>query len=513
MNFIKRSETYKKGLRYLIFGIVCGIAILPSLIIGYFQTLHFTQEKFELFGQHLESIVLSAQKKELTPNAALNILHVHELVLWSRYLKNEIVMGQSGNFLNRSQQRVIIKKTISPDIALKKQLPIPDSFFNNESHIYILEIPIQTELNNKVVLEVGIWFEPLANLQKNGLALSLVLFLTAMIFLVGVYIFIDNYLLTLFEKVSKGLNLEKEKNIEELSKTDMPFFSPSIRNLLNALKEHTNVLNDERTARATMETFITELNRQLEQQRLKLEEAHRQLLQSSKLAAIGELAGGVAHEVNNPNGIILAGAKYLKDKLKRETPDLPPYVDSYLDRIIRQSTRISEIVNALLTFSRRRPKEKLSMQIYDCVLEAHELTAHRLNQITCENRIQPHGPQVLGNKNEMVQVFLNLLSNAIDAMPNGGHIEVWSETKKNKNGLVYLKISIHNTGDDIPEEVLDKMMEPFFTTKGVGKGTGLGLSISLGIIQEHGGTMTVKNHPQGGALFEITLPTISTPKD
>ena len=114
----------------------------------------------------------------------------------------------------------------------------------------------------------------------------------------------------------------------------------------------------ERLAQLTVENFNHELQDQLDLQRKKLEEAHQKLLQSARLAAIGELAGGVAHEVNNPNGVILAGARYVLNRLQAEPTPAPEYVGKYLQKIVKQSERVADIVRALLTFSRRRPQEK-----------------------------------------------------------------------------------------------------------------------------------------------------------
>jgi two-component system NtrC family sensor kinase len=264
----------------------------------------------------------------------------------------------------------------------------------------------------------------------------------------------------------------------------------------------------ERQAQKTLENFNSNLQTQLEIERKKLEESNQQLLQTSKMAAVGELAGGVAHEINNPNGVILAGAMYVKDKLKKD-PSSPEFIFKYLERIIKQSERIDEIVSALLTFSRRKPQQKADLSLIDAINDALELAGPRLHRfkINYQGNLPPDLPSIEGNQNELVHVFVNLFNNAADEMgEKGGEITLTAEKYDDTVLGKSIRIYIHNTGDQIPDDILKKMMEPFFTTKPVGKGTGLGLSISHGIVEDHGGKMTVKNHPSGGAEFRIILP-------
>jgi len=266
-------------------------------------------------------------------------------------------------------------------------------------------------------------------------------------------------------------------------------------------------VTNERKAQSMLEDFNYNLQSQLKIERQKLEESHRQLLQSHKLAAVGELAGGVAHEINNPNGIILAGARYVLNKMG-DSPDVPEYVGKYLHRIITQATRIDEIISGLLTFSRRRQQKKESIDIRSVIDEVADLTGPSLlrKRVVLHKNMLDKALTIFANQNELVQVFLNLFNNAVDAMPDGGAIFVSSAEYVGDTINKGVSIKVRNTGEDIPEEIIDKIKEPFFTTKPVGKGTGLGLSVSHGIIEDHQGIMNIRNHPEGGAEFEIILP-------
>lgn len=268
-------------------------------------------------------------------------------------------------------------------------------------------------------------------------------------------------------------------------------------------------VTSERLAQITVENFNRELQDKLDYQRAQLEETHQKLLQSGRLAAVGELAGGVAHEVNNPNGVILAGARYVLNRLQSEPTQPPEYVTKYLQRIVKQSERVADIVRALLTFSRRRPQEKSLLHVQDPIHDALELVGSRFAgaNVQFEKDIPADLPFVEGNRNELAQVFLNLFNNAVDAMAGGGQIKV-SADMATLESQPAVRVRVRDSGEGIPGDILDKVMEPFFTTKPVGKGTGLGLSISHGIIEEHSGTMRVRNHPEGGAEFEIVLPIV-----
>lgn len=227
----------------------------------------------------------------------------------------------------------------------------------------------------------------------------------------------------------------------------------------------------------------------------------QELVQQEKMAAIGMLAGGVAHEINNPLGGILAFTQLLmRDFEKGES------VHDDLAEIERAALRCKKIVADLLDFSRLSSgKEKSSVALgplFESVFGflKRELLSHNI-QLSCD--IGADIPTIWGNANRLQQVFLNFLTNAVQAMPKGGEVRVRvAGDPKTRTVLV----SICDTGSGIAKEHLSKIFDPFFTTKDPGSGTGLGLSISYRIIREHGGTIQVESDAHQGTRFYLRFP-------
>ena len=226
----------------------------------------------------------------------------------------------------------------------------------------------------------------------------------------------------------------------------------------------------------------------------------RILLQTEKMAAVGQLAGGIAHEINNPLGAILAFAQLALRDVEAETETW-----DFLKEIEEGALRCRDIVQNLLTFSRPSRGDDIGEMdingVIDraCVLLGHEFTDPRWH---LELRCRPGLPPVRGNRNRMQQVVVNLLTNAKAAMPSGGSLTV--ETAMDDEGRVVL--SVRDTGTGIPDAVLPHIFEPFFTTKDEGEGTGLGLALSYGIVKEHGGSIEVDTEPGAGTTFRVVLP-------
>jgi PAS domain S-box-containing protein len=235
--------------------------------------------------------------------------------------------------------------------------------------------------------------------------------------------------------------------------------------------------------------------------RRKLED---QLVQSERLISLGQLAAGVAHQINNPIGIIVNRI----DCLKREgqTGALIDSLQSDLDVISHCAWRVDEITRSLLTFSRESPLVMESIDINEALaiaLGLARMQAHEKN-VDFEARLQPALPTMRGDINKLEQCFVNILNNAVDAVPEEGRVTVESSADFKKGGPI--RITISDTGSGIDPEDLKKIFNPFFTTKEVGKGTGLGLSISYGMVKDHGGQLEASSVLGEGTTFTITLP-------
>jgi signal transduction histidine kinase len=229
--------------------------------------------------------------------------------------------------------------------------------------------------------------------------------------------------------------------------------------------------------------------------RVQLEE---QLQISEKMASIGLLAAGVAHEVNTP----LTGISSFTQMLLENAPPDDPSTQ-VLEKIERQTFRAAKIVNGLLNLARPAQVDSGPCDINAVVNDVLSLLEHqfRTGSIQVRKELAAVAPVVQGMEHKLQQVFLNLFLNARDAMPRGGWLTI--VTRGERDGAV---VEIADTGSGIPAEQLSRIYDPFFTTKEIGKGTGLGLSITYGIVQEHGGSITCDSQVGQGTRFSIRLP-------
>jgi two-component system NtrC family sensor kinase len=231
-----------------------------------------------------------------------------------------------------------------------------------------------------------------------------------------------------------------------------------------------------------------------------LEAVQSQLVHTEKIASLGRMAAGVAHEINNP----LAGILIYAELLRRDLAEEAAYREN-LDVIINQTMRCQQIVNRLLDFSRQTLGQKKLFDANEVIQRVVELISHQafFHNIKVIRRLDPNLPQIIGDPGQLQQVFSNLLLNAADAMTGSGEITITTEPAPYGDGVV---LKFADTGGGIPPDIIDKIFEPFFTTKPPGKGTGLGLSIVYGVIQRHGGSIDAESRPGGGTTFTIRLP-------
>ncbi|MEK6280104.1 MAG: ATP-binding protein [Acidobacteriota bacterium] len=237
-------------------------------------------------------------------------------------------------------------------------------------------------------------------------------------------------------------------------------------------------------------------------------EANRAVARAEKLAAVGRLAAGVVHEINNPLATISACAESLESRLREGALAETGAVDDfreYLGLIRSEAFRCKSITNGLLDFSRTRAAEHSALNLADVISSATRLLAHqqRREEIDFHIEIPEDLPPVSGDPGQLQQVIIALSTNAVDAMPDGGVLSI--AAKINGNNVL---VEISDTGLGIPPEHLTKIFDPFFTTKEVGKGTGLGLAVCYGILTEHGGALDVQSAVGVGTTFTISLPVL-----
>ncbi|HHH31641.1 MAG TPA: response regulator, partial [Polyangiaceae bacterium] len=253
---------------------------------------------------------------------------------------------------------------------------------------------------------------------------------------------------------------------------------------------------------ATVRTTKRRLDARIDETTAELSEAQKQLLTADRLASLGTLAAGVAHEINNPLTYITSNLELARSRVT------DPEVADMLDDAIEGTQRVSHIVDGLGAFARRPgTQEDGHVDVADVVRTALELVRHELRHravVTVD--VPANLPQPPGDEGELVQVLVNLLINAahaIDDAPERSAHEITITAALEDEHVV---IMVQDSGCGIPDEIRDRLTEPFFTTKALGRGTGLGLSICHGIVEALGGTLELDNRPQGGASARVTLP-------
>jgi signal transduction histidine kinase len=256
--------------------------------------------------------------------------------------------------------------------------------------------------------------------------------------------------------------------------------------------------------RKLLDTIARELSLLTERIQAELEEQnlHAQLRHADRLATIGQLASGIAHEVNEPLCNILGFAQ-----LAEKDPELPDQTNLDLQKIINAALHARLIVKKLLIFSRQMPTTKIKVNLNELVKEGLYFFESRCAKegIDVQYTLDPELPEIVIDPSQIKQVIVNLVVNAIQAMPKGGKLII--QTKPCSD---YVSLSVNDTGTGMHEEVLKQIFLPFFTTKDVGEGTGLGLSVVHGIVSSHGGTIDVRSAPGTGSHFEVLLPLTHT---
>jgi two-component system NtrC family sensor kinase len=231
--------------------------------------------------------------------------------------------------------------------------------------------------------------------------------------------------------------------------------------------------------------------------------AEARILLNEKLAAVGQLAAGVMHEINNPLATIGACAVAIEGRLS-DAKFSDQTVTDYLALISREVERCTSIVDGLLDFSRPRAHAKTSTSLNDLV--EHTLTLlqpqKRFRGVSVERALDPALPPAMVNREQIIQVLVSLMMNAADAMDGAGRLTV--ATGREPDGGVF--VAVADSGPGMTASTRQRIFEPFFTTKQPGRGTGLGLSICYGIVQEHQGMIDVESEPGAGALFRVRLP-------
>lgn len=231
-------------------------------------------------------------------------------------------------------------------------------------------------------------------------------------------------------------------------------------------------------------------------------EAEARLIQAAKLAAVGEMAAGVAHELNNPLTTVVGFTELALDELPVESP-----IRKDLDLVLQEARRARSVVRRLLDFARQGETSRVKADINEIVDDVLMLTKHLMHtsHVQPEIRLGQNLAWVLVDRNQIKQVVINLVNNALYAMPTGGQLVV-ETTEQLRYSRNWVTLTVRDTGEGIPPENLERIFEPFFTTRADHGGTGLGLSVTYGIVTDHAGMIEVESTVNQGSTFTVWLP-------
>ncbi len=386
---------------------------------------------------------------------------------------------------------------VSEDVynqVIEKGLPwIGRAFVVNAWYITAYE-PIMN-LKEEIIgmLYVGMLEAPYLDLRNQvvftflGIAFLSVILLSVIAYYVSVSISKPIRELALAsDRIAKG-DLSQSVRIE--SHDEIGQLANSFNQMTVALQKATeNYLSCTRT-----------LEKKVEEKTDELEKTQDYLIQSEKLASLGKLAAGIAHEINNPLTSILINSHLISEMLENDVA-----FGENIKLIIDETNRCSKIVKGLLEFSRQSPPEKEFANINEVIEKTLLLFESQVlaNNVRVEKKLNENLPVILIDVNKIEQVLTNLILNALDTMPGGGILVISSQMSVDNQ---FVEVKIRDTGSGIPKEYVSQIFDPFFTTKGI-KGTGLGLSVSYGIVQQHDGTINVQSEVGKGTTIVISLP-------
>ncbi|RCK72880.1 MAG: sensor histidine kinase [Ignavibacteriae bacterium] len=369
---------------------------------------------------------------------------------------------------------------------------IGDAFVVNTWYIGAYE-PIR-DINGEIVgiLYVGTLKLPFDDLLRNSLLTFLGIALIGIVMVIFV-----SYRLS--KKISAPLR-KLETIADELAygNYNLDFQCNGPREIEHLASSFKNMAQELQKEKLELEEWAMTLEKKVQERTDEIKNIHAQLFRSEKLASLGKLAAGVAHEINNPLTGILTNASLILEDLE---PNDPKRED--VEIIVKETIRCREIVKRLLDFAKQtQPQKKLiniNSLIENIILLVRNQASFRNIQI--EKYLDTNIPEIMVDPDQIQQVFINIIINAAEAMGKGGKLLI--ETKRDKSGN-NITIVFKDTGPGIPEHLREKIFDPFFTTKE--SGTGLGLSISHGIIEQHGGTIDLDSKINEGTTFMINIP-------
>jgi signal transduction histidine kinase len=488
---------------------------------------------------------ISRDKKEFAMDSPLIKKEVQDFV--RTYIKEKgfyelFIVDQQLNLIASKKPELAIRS--STDLLLKKaiqtgelrvEIEKPGAFLSAQYRKMVIYSPLwhQGKIIGGIQMEVPVW-DLVTNLLESKKVILVTIALDALVLVIFGSFLLSRVLVKpikdlvrLTQNISEG---DFSQKIEGTSQNEIGQLIGSFNRMIERLKEN----------QESLENYLESL----ESANKQLKQAQEELIRTEKLASIGRFAAGVAHEVGNPLGAILGYTSILQ----KERMD-PEESKDYLKRIEKEIERINRIVRELLDFSRPSKFEIREIEINKVIESTLSLLSYQKNfkNIEAQLDLEPILPMIKGDESQLSQVFINIILNAIDAMPNGGVLTIRTGThlvenvdtarlqriyprrrksdptesdyyhmrktdplavlfKKFSEGDRLVQIRISDTGTGIKKEDLENIFDPFFTTKAPDKGTGLGLSISLRIVESLGGEIKVESEVGKGTTFEVYFP-------
>jgi PAS domain S-box-containing protein len=304
------------------------------------------------------------------------------------------------------------------------------------------------------------------------------------------------------QRVMSRINKRGEHRYMEITIYPIWEKSGKLSKFIEVSRDITDRKKEEEKITRRLEQMVVERTRQLK-------ETHEKLLHQDKMASLGKLSASVVHEINNPiagilNLILLIKRLYAEEKITHKESER---ITRYLTLMETETRRVSRIASNLLAFSRQTKIELTPLDLNRLVEKTLMVNSNllKIHNIKVEKDLDPHIPQIVGSEDQLQQVFMNIISNAAEAMESAQNAVLTVQTRST-SGANAVAVAFRDTGHGIPRQNLPRLFEPFFTTKKKGKGVGLGLSVAYGIVQEHGGAMRVDSKVGEGTVFTVELP-------
>jgi len=410
----------------------------------------------------------------------------------------------STNVPNENGERAIgtrVSKEVNQAVLIEGQPWIDRAFVVNHWYITAYE-PIK-EINGKIIgiLYVGMLERPYIDTTNRVMLTFTLLAALCVVFLLVILYFATSRITDPLQKmviatqeIARG---DLSHKVEVLSRDEVGYLADSFNQMTDKLK----------TANLKLIGWGRTLEKKVEERAKELREMQAHLIQSEKLASLGKLAAGIAHEINNPLGGILIYSHLLLE----DTPKKSPHYEN-LKKIVKETSRCKDIVKGLLEFARPKEPEMSQINLNEVVDRSLAIVeGQALFQNIKVNRTYASDiPKIVADGSQLQQVFMNIIINAAEAMNGKGTLSL-STSMDSEGGHIEARIS--DTGHGIKEEDKKRLFEPFFSTKEVGKGTGLGLAISYSIIQKHNGTIEVESQEGKGSTFTVKLPVREESRD